>query len=162
MTVLARVYLVRHGETDENRNGIIQGQLDTSLNSVGMEQARLVGEALKSIPFEIALSSDLNRAAKTTEAILAHHPHLELQKQTELRERHMGEMQGRTWTVQARPQAGPSDRTIESGAFFAARAESWWIKLHWDIGEKLDPPEKGQLRAGGGRAEMPEYIGDYY
>lgn len=61
-TILARVYLVRHGETDENRNGIIQGQLDTSLNSLGLEQARLVGNALRSIPIDIAYSSDLSRA----------------------------------------------------------------------------------------------------
>ncbi|KAG5643226.1 hypothetical protein DXG03_001310 [Asterophora parasitica] len=130
MTILARVYLVRHGETNENRNKIIQGQLDTSLNRLGREQARLVGEALKSIPFEIAFSSDLSRAAKTAEAILAHHPHLTLQKQVELRERHMGEMQGKVW--RQGQQASGTDRTIESAAFFAARAETWWIKYILD------------------------------
>jgi len=126
MSVLARVYLIRHGETDENREGIIQGQLDTLLNVVGLEQARLVGEVLRSIPFEIGFSSDLSRATTTAEAILAHHPNVEVQKQPELRERYMGGMQGKT--VQTRLQAGSADQTIESGAFFAARAESWWIK----------------------------------
>ena len=64
MTVLARVYLVRHGETDANRQGIIQGQMDTPLNNRGMHQAKIVGEALRSIPFDIAYSSDLTRASK--------------------------------------------------------------------------------------------------
>lgn len=62
MTILARVYLVRHGETDANRDGIIQGQLNTPLNDIGRKQASLVGEALRDIPFDIAYSSDLDRA----------------------------------------------------------------------------------------------------
>ncbi|KAG5353098.1 hypothetical protein C0989_010301 [Termitomyces sp. Mn162] len=64
MSILARVYIIRHGETQENRDGVIQGQLDTALNNVGLEQARIVGEKLRSIPFEIAFSSDLNRAVQ--------------------------------------------------------------------------------------------------
>jgi probable phosphoglycerate mutase len=56
--------LVRHGETDENRNKIIQGQLNTSLNALGHRQADLVAEALRSIPFWQALSSDLDRAVQ--------------------------------------------------------------------------------------------------
>ncbi|KAG6909637.1 hypothetical protein DXG01_016419 [Tephrocybe rancida] len=126
MPVLARVYIVRHGETQENKDGVIQGQLDTVLNKVGLEQARIVGEKLRSIPFEIAFSSDLNRAAKTAEAILAHHPGVELQKKVELRERFMGELQGKT--EMTKMQVGLGDRKMESGAFFAARAETWWLK----------------------------------
>lgn len=60
--VLLRVYLVRHGETQANRDGIIQGQQDTRLNALGEEQARLVGEALKGEEFGCAFSSDLSRA----------------------------------------------------------------------------------------------------
>lgn len=59
----ARVYLVRHGETDANRNKIIQGQLDTPLNEIGLEQAALVARALRTVKFDAALSSDLSRAA---------------------------------------------------------------------------------------------------
>lgn len=59
-----RVYIVRHGETQENRDGIIQGQQDTSLNVIGLEQARMVGEALKDATLGVAFSSDLSRAVK--------------------------------------------------------------------------------------------------
>jgi probable phosphoglycerate mutase len=59
-----RVYIVRHGETQENRDGVIQGQRDTFLNTVGLEQARMVGEALKDAKLGIAFSSDLSRAVK--------------------------------------------------------------------------------------------------
>ena len=62
--VVVRVYIVRHGETQENRDGIIQGQQDTFLNAIGSEQARMVGEALKDAKLGIAFSSDLSRAVK--------------------------------------------------------------------------------------------------
>jgi probable phosphoglycerate mutase len=61
---VARIYFVRHGETDENRLGIIQGHLDTKLNATGLVQSEVVAKALQSVPFEKAYSSDLSRAAK--------------------------------------------------------------------------------------------------
>lgn len=62
--VILRVHLVRHGETNENKQGIIQGQLDTVLNEDGHHQARLCGEALKDIKFARAFSSDLTRTVQ--------------------------------------------------------------------------------------------------
>ena len=59
-----RVYVVRHGETEENRKGIVQGQLDTKLNAAGVQQAKCVARALKDVPFVVALSSDLERAVQ--------------------------------------------------------------------------------------------------
>jgi len=68
-SVVARVYLVRHGETQANRDGIIQGQQDTQLNALGEEQARMVGEALKGVEIGCAFSSDLSRARKASAEI---------------------------------------------------------------------------------------------
>jgi 2,3-bisphosphoglycerate-dependent phosphoglycerate mutase len=82
-----RVYIVRHGETEENRQGIIQGQLDTQLNSEGEKQADLAAKALKDVPFDICYSSDLRRAVNTAERILVYHSGVELQTKTVLRER---------------------------------------------------------------------------
>ena len=70
-TPIARIYLVRHGETQANRDEIIQGHQDTTLNEKGFEQARLVGEALKRIKFhDVAFSSDLGRAVSVSDANL--------------------------------------------------------------------------------------------
>lgn len=70
-TPIARIYLVRHGETQANRDEIIQGHLDTGLNERGFEQARLLGQALKRIHFHnIAFSSDLCRAVSVSVANL--------------------------------------------------------------------------------------------
>ena len=59
-----RVYLVRHGETDANQHGIVQGQLDTQLNELGKKQAELAALRLRSVSFDIALASDLSRATR--------------------------------------------------------------------------------------------------
>ena len=62
LTPIAFIYLVRHGETHENRAGIIQGQLDTVLNEEGVRQANKLAEAMKDVPLSAAWTSDLKRA----------------------------------------------------------------------------------------------------
>jgi 2,3-bisphosphoglycerate-dependent phosphoglycerate mutase len=70
-TPIARIYLVRHGETQANHDEIIQGHQDTALNERGFEQARLLGEALRKIKFhDVAFSSDLCRAVSVSGAPL--------------------------------------------------------------------------------------------
>lgn len=60
------IYIVRHGQTEENLLGIIQGQKDTSLDDTGIEQAKSVARFLEDVPFDIAFSSDLSRAAEVS------------------------------------------------------------------------------------------------
>ena len=82
------MYLVRHGETEFNKLGQIQGWMDSPLTEYGLEVARYCGLGLKDIPFDVAYSSDLMRAVKTTEVILSqneqkgipHHPLDELKE----------------------------------------------------------------------------------
>jgi len=62
------VYLVRHGETQENRDGIIQGQKDTLLNPTGETQVRSIGERFKGMTIDFLISSDLKRAISVREA----------------------------------------------------------------------------------------------
>lgn len=65
-------YLTRHGQTDSNLNGIIQGQsLDAPLNEEGIKQAKRIGSFLKDKDHLIdrIISSDLIRAYQTAEII---------------------------------------------------------------------------------------------
>ncbi|TDL24966.1 phosphoglycerate mutase-like protein [Rickenella mellea] len=121
----ARIYVVRHGETAENREGIIQGQLDTTLNESGVIQAQVVAEALRDIPFTAAFSSDLQRAAKTAEAILSYHPSISLIRQPALRERYMGELQG-IKVQRGQPARKEDSLRLEKMPAFTARILSWW------------------------------------
>jgi len=70
----SRVLLVRHGETDWNRQGRFQGQIDIPLNSNGWAQARAAGTFLASTTLNRAYSSSMARPRQTAEAILASHP----------------------------------------------------------------------------------------
>ncbi len=92
---MTRVYLIRHGETDWNRDGICMGQLDIPLNDRGRRQAELTAERLSSESIDVIYSSDLSRVLETAQAIAARHG-LEPLVRRDLRELHYGHWQGYT------------------------------------------------------------------
>lgn len=63
-------YIVRHGVTEWNALKKVQGSADIPLAKEGERLAKLTGEALKEIPFDICFSSPLMRARRTAELIL--------------------------------------------------------------------------------------------
>jgi probable phosphoglycerate mutase len=66
------VYLIRHGETDWNRDRRLQGQSDIALNEEGRRQAAQLGLRLAAaLPFDRLVSSDLARARETAEILNA-------------------------------------------------------------------------------------------
>ncbi|XP_028409111.1 fructose-2,6-bisphosphatase TIGAR-like [Dendronephthya gigantea] len=94
-----RLTLIRHGETDQNRNKIIQGQDNTILNETGSEQVELVATRLKYEHLTRIYSSDLERALKTAEGICLKNVHLKDLKicmEKTLRERNYGEAEGKS------------------------------------------------------------------
>lgn len=64
------VYLIRHGQTDWNKNGIVQGRYDVPLNEKGREQAREARELVKDVPFAKCYCSPLIRAVETANIVL--------------------------------------------------------------------------------------------
>lgn len=70
-----RIYLVRHGETDWNARGLIQGGgFDIELNDAGRQQAAMVGEVLANLPITAIVSSHLMRASETADIIHTRFP----------------------------------------------------------------------------------------
>ena len=65
-----KIYILRHGETDLNSQGVMQGILDIPLNRNGRELAAVTGRAMKGIRFDGCYTSPLIRAAETAEIIL--------------------------------------------------------------------------------------------
>lgn len=63
------LYIVRHGQTDNNINGIIQGIIESDLNETGKKQAEEVYEKLKGVDIDLVISSPLQRALETAEII---------------------------------------------------------------------------------------------
>lgn len=90
-----RLLLVRHGETDWNRQGRFQGGIDVPLNETGRQQAQQVAEFLKTVPIDFAVSSPMSRPKETAELILRHHPEAPLELIEELREISHGAWEGK-------------------------------------------------------------------
>ncbi|KMS87526.1 histidine phosphatase family protein [Prauserella rugosa] len=90
-----RIVLWRHGETDYNAAGRMQGHLDSALTEVGWNQARFAAPALARFEPELVIASDLRRATDTA-TVLTEAIGVPLRLDKRLRETHLGEWQGMT------------------------------------------------------------------
>jgi|SRR3989338_6580926 len=92
-----KIILVRHGQTDANKNGILQGQeVDISLNETGIQQVEksafiLAGKSINSI-----ISSPLKRALQTAE-IISRNLSKNIELDDRLKEFSYGSLAGKTW-----------------------------------------------------------------
>ena len=91
---MTTLYLVRHGETVDNANQIMQGQTQGELNENGVQQAREFSEQWKNKEIDIILASDLKRSIDTARIIAEPHQ-LEVLTTPLLRERDWGSFTGR-------------------------------------------------------------------
>ncbi len=90
------IYLVRHGETDWNREQRFQGQTDIPLNQLGREQAQAVVPMMSRLKIESVYSSNLSRAYETAE-IATSDLKIPIIKDARLRETNVGEAEGMTF-----------------------------------------------------------------
>ncbi len=155
MAAYPKILFIRHGETDYNAQGRLQGQRDVPLNPRGREQARAVGRSLLRLRgTEIAgldaacafVASPLSRARETMElarTAMEFEPGA-FQLDARLKELGFGEWEGLTWAeVRGRDPAGLKARHAdkwnftppggESYAMLAARLRSWLDEQAGDI-----------------------------
>lgn len=90
---MATLYLIRHGETDWNKQGRYQGHSDIPLNSQGREQAHDAMNRLHCGAVDAIYSSDLCRATETAE-IIASKWSIDVQCDARLREIQQGVWEG--------------------------------------------------------------------
>ena len=93
-----RLLLVRHGETDWNRQTRFQGQIDVPLNDNGRQQSQKAGEFLQEVAIDFAVSSTMLRPKETAEIILKQHPNVKLDLQDGLKEISHGLWEGKLET----------------------------------------------------------------
>jgi broad specificity phosphatase PhoE len=68
---MKKIYLIRHGQTDYNLRGIVQGgKVDTSLNETGIAQSHSFYEYYKHIPFDKVYTSSLKRSMQSVQKFL--------------------------------------------------------------------------------------------
>eukprot|EP00929_Paragymnodinium_shiwhaense_P045170 TRINITY_DN23111_c0_g1_i3.p1 TRINITY_DN23111_c0_g1~~TRINITY_DN23111_c0_g1_i3.p1 ORF type:complete len:222 (+),score=54.15 TRINITY_DN23111_c0_g1_i3:83-748(+) len=96
---MGRLILVRHGETDWNRTGRLQGQLDVPLNEAGVDQAKAVAKVMWNLRIvdkvDAVVSSDLSRASQTADLIAEYCPSAQRLQDAALREISAGEFEGK-------------------------------------------------------------------
>ena len=112
---LRTLFLFRHGETDWNREGRLQGHTDTPLNQTGLVQAQALSEILRPHRLDAVVSSDLSRA-RTTAQIVAEALGLPLFTDAGLRETNVGAAEGLLWSdAKTRVGEGLTERWYSDG-----------------------------------------------
>lgn len=112
------LFLVRHGETVDNANKIMQGQTQGQLNEEGVRQAQQLRERLAGTSIDAVVSSDLKRAVDTARIVAGPHG-LEVVTTPLLRERDWGSFTGR-YIPDLKDEVWPDD--IETLDAMLARA----------------------------------------
>jgi isoleucyl-tRNA synthetase len=156
--------LVRHGETDFNKQGIVQGSnIDMVLNKVGKEQAKKTGQELKTKKFDVIVTSDLKRA-KETAKIIAKELGMKIDAESELlRERNTGDWSGKSaddvraenklkakWGIAFAKATPPNGESFDQFVARARRAHDWLLKEY--------PGKKVLVVAHGGFLKAMLYI----
>lgn len=90
-----KLTITRHGETEENKKKIIMGHIPGTLSTRGKAQAKKLAKRLEKEKFDYIFSSDLARAADTAKEVAKFHKKVPLDFTKELRERFLGEMEGK-------------------------------------------------------------------
>jgi len=90
---MTELLVIRHGETDWNRQHRFQGQIDVPLNEIGLTQAGRLGRRLADEPVDVLISSDLQRA-RSTAAPLAQQRGLQPSLEPLWREQGFGVLEG--------------------------------------------------------------------
>lgn len=89
-------YFVRHGETDYNLQGIVQGRgVDIGLNVTGLSQAAALAVRLSDVPFDAIYASTLLRARQTASIVAENHRDIPIQHLADLEEMAWGIYEGR-------------------------------------------------------------------
>ena len=142
------ILLIRHGETAWNAVRRLQGRIDIPLNAEGERQAGALAQALAAESVDVIVSSDLQRARQTAQAVADQYHGAQVHADAKLRERCYGVFEGMLYTDVAQQYPAdfalwqardidavmpPGERVAESFRQFYARAISAireWAERH--------------------------------
>ncbi|XP_077452264.1 putative fructose-2,6-bisphosphatase TIGAR A isoform X2 [Stigmatopora argus] len=145
---------VRHGETQYNKEGLLQGQaIDCPLSEVGLQQAEAAGRYLKDVKFSNLFVSDMLRARQTAETIVKHNSScagLKLVCDPLLKEKSFGIAEGKrlqdakdmakaagvSFAVFTPPQGETQEQVKQ-------RVKDFWLKMVQEVGRE-HWPDRGQ------------------
>jgi len=91
-----KIFLIRHGQTDYNKNFKLQGRIDIELNRTGFNQSEILAKRLSTYGLKKIYTSDLKRAVQTAK-VIEKHTGADVRLSPLLREIDMGDWQGLDW-----------------------------------------------------------------
>ncbi len=113
-------YFVRHGETEYNRLGIMQGRgVNMGLNETGKAQAKVLAERFAMTDLDVIYTSPLRRAQETANAIAHFHSDVPFFTLEDLEEMAWGELEGAAPTPETKEVLQGMYRQWENGAYDA-------------------------------------------
>lgn len=92
-----RIYLLRHGQVEGHEERRYNGQVNVPLTPLGLEQSARLCAALNDVALTAIYSSDLDRSGYCADLIASAHDLVTIRKPS-LREVHIGDWEGRTWS----------------------------------------------------------------
>lgn len=141
---MAKIFIFRHGETSDNKDHTFSGWRQVDLDETGIEEAKRIGEKLKSEKVTKAYQSDLLRSKHTLELVLnGFHQNVEVITDPRIKERDYGNLTGQNkdevsqkepenyklWhrSYDVAPPNGESIKDVEERVlFFLNEAVSTW------------------------------------
>jgi broad specificity phosphatase PhoE len=98
------IYVMRHGQTVDNAHKLVSGDRETLLSELGKRQAKLAGQKAKKISFDLIVTSPLRRAKQTAKIVaeVIGYPESAVKVIDELRERHLGVLEGASYASNER------------------------------------------------------------
>lgn len=126
------IYLIRHGETDWNRQNRLQGREDIELNETGIAQSEKCAQAVASVPALVILTSPLKRAKATAEIIAGYMRGVPVIVEQDLIERDFGSLSGMVLKDKQKLLGYGSDPRMEP---FEQLTERLMRVLYWYIQE---------------------------
>ncbi len=122
------IYVVRHGQTDWNKEKRIAGRCDVPLNETGIKQAQIVADKLKNVKFDYVFSSPLQRTMQTAKIITD----CPIIADDRIIERSNGDLDGKLLKdVPALDYNDPNETryNIETISSFRNRIQSFWEEI---------------------------------
>jgi uncharacterized phosphatase len=101
---MQHIYIVRHGQSQDNAHKIVSGTHETPLTQLGREQARTAGQYARGLSLDLIVASPLGRAQETAKIIADEigYPHGDILTLSELSERDLGKLEGTSYAKNPR------------------------------------------------------------